>query len=600
MPASTAVRIKAQTAETLTVEGYGVVFGGKDLMGDTFTPDTDFMLDYVPTKAVLYDHRLNDIPASREIIGKVVSIKRDETGLLVEAELDKKAKWMSVVEELLGKDALGWSSGSIGHMVDYERKSDGSVIKAWPIVEFSLTPTPAEPRTMAPFGPGVQRKSADELATSGSEAAAEGAAEAETQSAPDQPEAPVAVRIEVADEQEAIMADEVQAVESADVGAAVKALRDEIDGLKAELAKPVKTAGYEVGTPLKHAPSDADALGDMLLSIKRATRGDAKAVSYLERTYGAVKAMTEGTGQTGGYFVQQQEIVNRLTAMPEKERWLANIRREQVATPTGKWTDWDVTFTPTAGVGQTAGAARAKTANRAEGGAYTETTPYLKQLEWQVSDALSGYVKVSRELRQDSASAIGEVVGSRIRRAVNARTAFFVLNGTGVGQPLGILNSGALVQQIHGTATTFVYTDALNMISKFEPLIGQGMWVANRTNLPEIHVVAQTAGGYVTDMNREPGTVPMYGFEVFTSEHLPVTDTANSIVLIDGGSYIIFEYGPFYLEYSEHADFLNGNDVWRFGQRIDGKPILDSTIKEGNAGTATQVSPFVAAKFATS
>jgi HK97 family phage major capsid protein len=192
------------------------------------------------------------------------------------------------------------------------------------------------------------------------------------------------------------------------------------------------------------------------------------------------------------------------------------------------------------------------------------------------------------------------VVGSRIRRAVNARTAFFVLNGTGVGQPLGILNSGALVQQIHGTATTFVYTDALNMISKFEPLIGQGMWVANRTNLPEIHVVAQTAGGYVTDMNREPGTVPMYGFEVFTSEHLPVTDTANSIVLIDGGSYIIFEYGPFYLEYSEHADFLNGNDVWRFGQRIDGKPILDSTIKEGNAGTATQVSPFVAAKFATS
>lgn len=456
---------------------------------------------------------------------------------------------------------------------------------------------------MAPFGPGIQRKSAEDTATSGDLDTAEGTAEAETQSVPGPAGAPVAdIRIEVAaNEGEVTMTDEIKAVENAtDAGAAVKALREELDALKAELAKPAANVGYDVGTPLKHAPGDADALGDMLMSIKRATRGDAKAVSYLEHTYGAVKAMTEGTGNAGGFLVQETEIVNRLTAMPEKERWLSRIRREQVATPTGKWTDWDVTFTPTAGIGQTAGAARAKTANRVEGGAYTETQPYLKQLEWQVSDAASGYVKVSRELRQDTAGAIGEVVGSRIRRAVNARLAFLVLNGTGVGQPLGILNSAALVQSVHASATAFVYGDALNMIAKFEPLIGEGMWVANRTNLPEIHVVAQNAGGYVTDMNREPGTVPMYGFEVFLSEHLPVTDNANSILLIDGGSYIIFEHGPFYLEFSEHADFLNGNDVWRFGQRIDGKPILASTIKEGNTGTATQVSPFVSAKFATS
>ena len=583
------------------VEGYGVVFGGRDLYGDTFTPETEFNLDFAPVKPVFYNHRQGDIPASRAQLGRITRAEKDQFGLLIEAELDAKAEWMGVVLPLIEANELGWSSGSARQFVEYEKGSD-SVIKHWTVLEMSLTPTPAEPRTMAPFGPGIERKSADTEATSGSEAAAEGAAEAETQSAPDQPEAPVAaaIRNEVAETKEASMAEEIMAGETADQGAEVKALREELNAVKAELAKPVEAVGYEVGTPLKHARGDADVLGDILLSIKSATRGDAKAVSYLERTYGTTKAMTEGTGQTGGYFIQQQEIVNRLTAMPEKERWLQNIRREQVATPTGKWTDFDVTFTPTAGVGQTAGAARAKTAIRAEAGAYTETTPYLKQLEWQVSDALSGYVKVSRELRQDTAGAIGEVVGSRIRRAVNARLAFFVLNGTGVGQPLGILNSSALVQSPHATATAFVAADALNMIARFEPLIGAGMWVANRTNLPEIHTIAQGAGGYVTDMNREPGTVPMYGFEVFTSEHLPVTDNANSVLLIDGGSYIIFEHGPFYLEFSEHADFLNGNDVWRFGQRIDGKPILDSTIKEGNAGTATQVSPLVSAKFATS
>ena len=81
---------------------------------------------------------------------------------------------------------------------------------------------------------------------------------------------------------------------------------------------------------------------------------------------------------------------------------------------------------------------------------------------------------------------------------------------------------------------------------------------------------------------------------------LALTDNDNSILLIEPRSYAIFEHGDFYMEFSEHADFLNGNDVWRFGQRIDGKPLLNGTIKEGNAGTANQVSPFVSAKFATS
>lgn len=580
--------LKFRDDGTPVVAGYGVVFGGRDLEGDQFTAETKFgALADLP---VFYDHAQQNVKALDNEIGRVVSVKADEKGLWFEAELDKAHEYAADVIELVRRGVMGLSTGAVSHLV---RRDESKTIKRWPVAELSLTVTPAEPRTL-----GITQIKA----TSGSEAAAEGAAEAETQSAPDQPEAPVAaaIRNEVAETKEASMAEEIMAGETADQGAEVKALREELNAVKAELAKPVEAVGYEVGTPLKHARGDADVLGDILLSIKSATRGDAKAVSYLERTYGTTKAMTEGTGQTGGYFIQQQEIVNRLTAMPEKERWLQNIRREQVATPTGKWTDFDVTFTPTAGVGQTAGAARAKTAIRAEAGAYTETTPYLKQLEWQVSDALSGYVKVSRELRQDTAGAIGEVVGSRIRRAVNARLAFYVLNGTGVGQPLGILNSSALVQSLHATATAFVAADALNMIARFEPLIGSGMWVANRTNLPEIHTIAQGAGGYVTDMNREPGTVPMYGFEVFTSEHLPVTDNANSVLLIDGGSYIIFEHGPFYLEFSEHADFLNGNDVWRFGQRIDGKPILDSTIKEGNAGTATQVSPFVSAKFATS
>lgn len=141
----TKVSIKSITENTVTLAGYGVIFGGVDLEGETFTRDTDFMPDLVQNKLVLYDHGANESIKST-VIGRVNAsdIKADDTGLWIEAELDRHAAYMDMVLELAEQGVLGWSSGSVGHLVAREGKS----IKRWPIVEFSLTPTPAEPRTL--------------------------------------------------------------------------------------------------------------------------------------------------------------------------------------------------------------------------------------------------------------------------------------------------------------------------------------------------------------------------------------------------------------------------------------------------------------------
>jgi len=137
---TTAVAIKAKTDDSVTIAGYGVIFGGVDLEGETFEPDTDFMLDLVPQKLVLYDHGAQ----LKHIIGKASVVEPDEFGLWVEAELDRHAEYVAQIEELVKKGALGWSSGSVGHLA----RRNGKSIETWPIVEFSLTPTPAEPRTL--------------------------------------------------------------------------------------------------------------------------------------------------------------------------------------------------------------------------------------------------------------------------------------------------------------------------------------------------------------------------------------------------------------------------------------------------------------------
>ncbi len=77
------------------------------------------------------------------MIGVIDTLKTDATGVWAEAQLDLRKRYVRTVQKLVRKGILGWSSGSLPHLVEV---ADDGHIKRWPIVEGSLTPTPAEPR----------------------------------------------------------------------------------------------------------------------------------------------------------------------------------------------------------------------------------------------------------------------------------------------------------------------------------------------------------------------------------------------------------------------------------------------------------------------
>lgn len=122
------------------VGGYLVAFGGKDLEGEYFTPETEFCLDWYSQRPVLYHHGF-DATLKTTAIGFVDSIKTDDVGLWAEAQLDLHNQYVMAVQDLIGKGVLGWSSGALPQSV--EKDYDGR-IKRWALVEASLTPTPAE------------------------------------------------------------------------------------------------------------------------------------------------------------------------------------------------------------------------------------------------------------------------------------------------------------------------------------------------------------------------------------------------------------------------------------------------------------------------
>ncbi len=137
--------LKMLNAAEGRVGGYLIVWGGpeqRDLQGEYFTPETELGLEWYEQRPALYHHGL-DGSLKAAVIGVIDQLKADETGVWAEAQLDLRQRYVRTIHKLIERGVLGWSSGSLPHLV--EVAEDGR-IKRWPIVEGSLTPTPAEPR----------------------------------------------------------------------------------------------------------------------------------------------------------------------------------------------------------------------------------------------------------------------------------------------------------------------------------------------------------------------------------------------------------------------------------------------------------------------
>jgi HK97 family phage major capsid protein len=138
-------RVKTIDAKEGRVGGYLLIWGDpaqRDLQGEYFTPETELGLDWYPIRPVLYHHGL-DGTIKAAVIGMIDTLRTDAVGLWAEAQLDLRHRYTEAVRRLIDRGILSWSSGSLPHLVEVAK--DGR-IKWWPIVEGSLTPTPAEPR----------------------------------------------------------------------------------------------------------------------------------------------------------------------------------------------------------------------------------------------------------------------------------------------------------------------------------------------------------------------------------------------------------------------------------------------------------------------
>ncbi len=236
-----------------------------------------------------------------------------------------------------------------------------------------------------------------------------------------------------------------------------------------------------------------------------------------------------------------------------------------------------------------------------EGATLAETEAKFGTIELQASK-LTTRCDVPNELLADSIISFEAFINDILPQAIAwfEDTAF--MTGSGVGQPLGVLNADALVTitKVEGQdADTITWPNIVEMYSQMLPSsLGSAVWIANLDCFPELATMSLSVGtgGSAIWLNNGIVGPPMtiLGRPVIFTEKVPTLGGAGSgkdISFIDFGYYLIGDRMQMRAESSAHAQFINDRTVYRVIERVDGRPWLQSAITPQNS--SNDLSPFV-------
>jgi HK97 family phage major capsid protein len=194
-------------------------------------------------------------------------------------------------------------------------------------------------------------------------------------------------------------------------------------------------------------------------------------------------------------------------------------------------------------------------------------------------------------------------LGQEMRQLFGEEFAFkcqdLVINGTGAGEALGVLNAGCLVSQAKETGQAAKTILSTNISKMYSRLLGQRkniVWLVNRDTTPELDELSITAGTGALEprfVNYGPdGIMRIKGAPVVEIEQCATLGTPGDIIAADFSQYITANKGDINEAMSIHVNFIYDQETFRFTYFFDGQPRFASAITPYK-GSST-ASPFVA------
>jgi HK97 family phage major capsid protein len=232
----------------------------------------------------------------------------------------------------------------------------------------------------------------------------------------------------------------------------------------------------------------------------------------------------------------------------------------------------------------------------AEGATLTASKAKFRRVELELRK-LTALTYATDELLSD-ATALGAWVSSVLPAELIFKLEDAIINGTGAGTPLGILNGGALVSQAAESAQTADTVNEKNVLKMFARLPvssrPSAVWFINQDvepQLPQMVIGEQPVylppGGLV-------GTQPfgtLLGRPVIPVEQCATVGDVGDIILADMSQYYLARKGGIRADTSIHVKFTTDEQAFRFIMRVDGQPAWMSAITPFKGSNT--LSPFV-------
>lgn len=343
-----------------------------------------------------------------------------------------------------------------------------------------------------------------------------------------------------------------------DYGAEIARLQ-EMEAMEQELAKPVNTplTGKPMSTTEKpeKAGRASEAYKQAMLT---ALRTNFRQVSNV---------LSEGVDANGGYLVPE-EYDRRLIDILDEENVMRKLGTR--ITTSGEHKINIAATKPAA-------------AWIEEGGALTFGDATFDQI---ILDAhkLHVAIKVTEELLYDNAFNLESYIMQQFGKALaNAEEDAFI-NGTGTGQPLGILaaTGGADVGVTAKSATAITADELIDLIYSLKrPYRKSAAFLLNDQTLAAIRKLKDNYGQYLWQPSLQAGEPDrILGYAAYTSPYFPAVAAGKAAVAFGDFSYYnIGDRGT--RSFAELKELFAGNGMVGFvaKERVDGKLVLPEAIK---------------------
>ena len=343
-----------------------------------------------------------------------------------------------------------------------------------------------------------------------------------------------------------------------DYGAEIARLQ-EMEAMEQELAKPVNTplTGKPMSTTEKPETTGraSEAYKQAMLT---ALRTNFRQVSNV---------LSEGVDANGGYLVPE-EYDHRLIDILDEENVMRKLGTR--ITTSGEHKINIAATKPAA-------------AWIEEGGALTFGDATFDQI---ILDAhkLHVAIKVTEELLYDNAFNLENYIMQQFGKALaNAEEDAFI-NGTGTGQPLGILaaTGGADVGVTAKSATAITADELIDLIYSLKrPYRKSAAFLLNDQTLAAIRKLKDNYGQYLWQPSLQAGEPDrILGYAAYTSPYFPAVAAGKPAVAFGDFSYYnIGDRGT--RSFAELKELFAGNGMVGFvaKERVDGKLVLPEAVK---------------------